>query len=214
MQVGVKENVLRFFWPSNQGVKQYQYTRLVFGAKCSSTIAIVALNQTAVDFCNKEPNTQQLIRNSYYMDGFVHPYDNLLEAQKPTKAVKVALQKEGFNLTKILSSITEVLDFLREPKTENKGTIHRVLAVKWDTRNDTLVIQPVLKNNITAKEMSLPKILSNVARMFDPLGLIAPFAVTLKILLQQLWQFGISWGQEISQEYIPILGKWTQKTIL
>ena len=148
------------------------------------------------------------------MVGFVHPYDNLLKAQKPTKAVKVALQKEGFNLTKFLSSTTKVLDFLREPKTENKCTIHRVLAVKWDTRNDTLVIQPVLKNNIAAKEMSLPKILSSVARMFDPLGLIAPFVITLKTLLQQLWQFGIIWGQKNSQKYISILGKWTQKMIL
>ena len=79
MQVGVKEdgqNVLRFFWHTNQGVKQFQYTRLVFGAKCSSTIAIVALNQTTVDFCNKEPNTQQLIRINFYMDDFAHPYDN------------------------------------------------------------------------------------------------------------------------------------------
>ena len=113
------------------------------------------------------------------MDDFVHPYDNLVEAQESTKAVKVALQKEGFNLTKFLSSTTEVLDFLKEPKTENKSTIHHVLGVKWDTMNDTLIIEPVLINNITAKEMSLRKILSNVARMFDPLGLIAPFVITL-----------------------------------
>ena len=61
MQIGVKEDVqhvLRFLWRTNQGVKQYQYTRLVFGAKCSPAIIIFALHQTAVEFCNKEPNIQ------------------------------------------------------------------------------------------------------------------------------------------------------------
>ena len=83
--------------------------------------------------------------------------------------------------------------------------------MKWDTMNDTLMIQPVLKSNLTAKEMSLRKILSTVARIFDPRGLIAPFVITLKILLQKLWQSGISWNQEVPQEYIPIIEKWTRQ---
>ena len=59
--------------------------------------------------------------------------------------------------------------------------------------------------------MSLRKILSTVARFFDPLGLIAPFVITLKILLQKLWRSGISWDQEIPQEYIPKIEKWTRQ---
>ena len=111
--------MLRFLWPTNQGVKQYQYMRLVFGAKCSPAIAIFTLHQTAVDLRNKEPNIQQLIHNSFYMDDFVHSYDNQLEAKKSTIAIKMALQKRGFSFTKFISKTTEVLDFLNEPKTEN-----------------------------------------------------------------------------------------------
>ena len=50
--------------------------------------------------------------------------------------------------------------------------------------NDTIIIQPVLKSNLAAKEISLCKILSTVAKIFDPLGLIATFVITLKKLLQ------------------------------
>ena len=152
----------------------------------------LTLHQRAVDFCNKEPNIQQLIQNSFHMDDFVHSYDNQLEAKESTKALKMALKKGGFNLIKFISNTTKVLDFLNEPKTENKSPTHRVLGVKWDTMNDTLIIQPVLKSNLTAKEMSLRKILSTVARIFDRLGLIALFVITLKILLQKLWRSGIS----------------------
>ena len=68
-----------------------------------------------------------------------------------------------------------MLDFLNEPKTENKSTIHRVLGEKWET----LITQPVLKNNLMAKQMSLYKTLSTVARIFDPLGLNAPVVIRL-----------------------------------
>ena len=74
------------------------------------------------------------------MDDFIQSYDNLLEAQESTKPLKVALQKGGSIFAKFISSTTEVLDFLNEPKTENKSTIHRVLGVKWNTMNDTLII--------------------------------------------------------------------------
>ena len=101
----------------------------------------------------------------------------------------MALQKGGFNLTKFWSSTTKVLDFLIDPKTKNNGTTHRVLEVKWDTMNDTFIIRPVLKNNLTAKERSVRKILSTVARVFYSLGLIAPFVITLKIMFKKLWMF-------------------------
>ena len=69
LQMSIKEvnqSVLRSLWPNNQGVKQYQYTRLVFGAISSPSKAIFALPQTARDFCNKEPKIQHLIENSFY----------------------------------------------------------------------------------------------------------------------------------------------------
>ena len=81
----------------------------------------------------------------------------------------------------------------------------------WGTMNDTTINQPVLKNNLMAEEMSLRKILSAVGRIFDPLVLIAPFVITLKILLQKHWQSGIIWDQEIPREYIPIIKKSTRK---
>ena len=52
MQIGFEEldqTALRFLWNTAKGIKQYQYTRLIFGAKCTPSIAIFALNQTASD---------------------------------------------------------------------------------------------------------------------------------------------------------------------
>ena len=73
-------------WPTNQGIKQYQYTFLDFGAECSPAKIFFVVDQLGVDFCKKEPKIQQLVHNSIYMDDFVHSYDILLEAQESTKA--------------------------------------------------------------------------------------------------------------------------------
>ena len=62
----------------------------------------------------------------------------------------MALQKGEFNLAKFKSSTIDVLGFLKELKIENKNTFYRVLGVKWDSENDTLIIQLEQKDNLTA----------------------------------------------------------------
>ena len=42
-------------------------------------------------------------------------------------------------------------------------------------------------------------ILSDLQKLFDPLGWIAPVIVTAKILVQRLW-LGVGWDQDISEK--------------
>ena len=43
-------------------------------------------------------------------------------------------------------------------------------------------------------------ILSEIAQIFDPLGLVCPIIVRAKIILQQLWQLRLEWDESVSQE--------------
>ena len=104
MQIGIKEsdqNDLRFLWNTAKGIKQYQYTRLIFGAKYSPSIAIFALNQTAKDFAASDRKTAELINRSFYMDDFVHSFESIEIAQTSSLKVKTVLNKGGFKLTKL-----------------------------------------------------------------------------------------------------------------
>ena len=40
-------------------------------------------------------------------------------------------------------------------------------------------------------------VLSFIARLFDPLGLVTPFVMSIKCLFQELWKLGIAWDEEI-----------------
>ena len=67
--------------------------------------------------------------------------------------------------------------------------VERALGIIWDTNSDCFVYE-VVKRNIAETRR---KMLSLTAALFDPTGILAPFLVRAKILLQQLWHCGIGW---------------------
>ena len=85
--------------------------------------------------------------------------------------------------------------------------MHRVLGDKCYTTDDTIFVQPTTKVTNTTS-FTLRTVLRTVARIFDPLGILAPFVITFKILLQNLWKTGISWGETVPSDFVPIIDKW------
>jgi len=45
-------------------------------------------------------------------------------------------------------------------------------------------------------------IFSEVAKLFDPLGLLGPVIVIAKLILQDLWQLAIQWDESIPQDIL------------
>ena len=55
------------------------------------------------------------------------------------------------------------------------------------------------------------KLASLAAKIFDPIGLIAPFTVRSKLLLQSLWTQGVGWDDEIPAETSMKWIQWIQE---
>ena len=62
-----------------------------------------------------------------------------------------------------------------------------VLEAKWDQINDTLVVSMVTSYAIT-KLLTQRLVPSLVSKVFDPIGLIAPFTVCPRLLLKGFWR--------------------------
>ena len=58
------------------------------------------------------------------------------------------------------------------------------------------------------KKPTKRNVLSEIARLFDPLHLLAPFTVRAKILMQDLWAGGCDWDEIINEELSIRWGKW------
>ena len=95
----------------------------------------------------------------------------------------------------------------------------KVPGIGWDTNRDTLefdlskVGSEVPKTNHTKRE-----ILSTLATLFDPQGLVSPIAVTAKALFQELCIEKLGWDDQIPQDKATRWEEWltdlkTVKTI-
>ena len=212
MQICIRtedQSCLRFLWPSNNSVQQFQYTRLIFGARCSPTTAIFVLQETAKDFGNSA--TKDLIFNSFYLDDFVHSFVNEQKAETAVQDLRQTLSKGGFSLTKFVSNSVQCLSKIPKEYCDSEKDKHRILGVMCNTINDTFFHQKLAKVQEDKTDYTLRKLLSLIACLFDPLGIIAPLLITLKIILQDTWKEGLAWDDLLSDEKQISIKTWIEQ---
>ncbi|XP_076661056.1 uncharacterized protein LOC143364804 [Halictus rubicundus] len=70
----------------------------------------------------------------------------------------------------------------------------KTLGISWDAQHDTIrySVQPT-----TTTEVSKRNILSTIAKIYDPLGLLGPITIIAKIIMQRLWTLKITWDESV-----------------
>ena len=83
-----------------------------------------------------------------------------------------------------------------------------VLGLKWDHNNDTLVVSRGTNNTIT-KSLTQRLVLSLVSKVYDPIGLVAPFTVGARLILKDIWRVnGQSWDDELPKDIVDRFLAW------
>ena len=68
-------------------------------------------------------------------------------------------------------------------------------GIQWNPREDFICYSVNLAS--FPKHVTKRSILSQVAKLFDPLGLLSPVIVKIKIIIQLLCKAGVSWDGSI-----------------
>ena len=78
----------------------------------------------------------------------------------------------------------------------NDNTI-KALGIFWESLHDriTYSVQHATHHN---RPITKRTILAEVAKIYDPLGLLGPVVVTAKILVQKLWTLKLLWDESVS----------------
>ena len=124
----------------------------------------------------------------------------------------------GFQLTKVVSNRTEVLDSIPEEDRRigvkdlclSNGTSfprEKALGVSWDIGSDTLSFKLNLDDEPTTRR----QVLLMISKIYDPLGLAAPFLLKEKRILQELCKSDFNWDDAVSDDYIVEWEKWTKE---
>ena len=173
------------------------------------TTAIFLLQKTASDLSPNEA-VKDLFYDSFFMNNFVHSFETIQKAKDNTALLKKTLSKGGFNFSKFISNERSAIQDFDDSK-ENDENCHRVLAVHWNKSADRLFHKKLSKFDKNGNSYSIRKLLSLIACLFDPLGIIAPLVITLKIILQDVLKDGLAWDDPLPLEKRILIQKWIDK---
>ena len=82
----------------------------------------------------------------------------------------------------------------------------KILGLLWDPASDCFVFR--VKPTVACSEPPTKRqVLSEIARLFDPLGVLGPVIVLAKIIMQRLWRKKIDWDETIPSEELEMWSK-------
>ena len=212
-------DLLRFLWWDDPEMKrdpvEFHMTVHLFGATSSPGCVNFALKTTADQYeesCGRE--AADFVRRNFYVDDGLKSVQFVEEAKELIKNTKSLCQKGGFRLHKFTSNNKEVMSSVpqEDRATDTKDRhlvndvtpIERALGVHWCIESDTLQFRIIVQD----KPLSRRGILSTVSSVFDPLGLVAPFILVGKRILQELCRDGVGWDDEVPDDLRPQWEKW------
>ena len=71
------------------------------------------------------------------------------------------------------------------------------LGLKWTPREDEFLFSVSL-SDASHQAVTKRSILSEMSKLFDPMGWLAPFLVQAKLIMQDLWKLKLDWDTPLS----------------
>ena len=164
----------------------------------------------------------EIIENDSYVDDIMSSVDEEEEAAKLTTGIDFVLEKGGFFIKRWITSAKTA-----EPMSSfdicdvTKSTSEKVLGVFWSPSEDVFRFKAKInfseKNRNVHTEADLDiedlqkrfpvlltsrMVLSQVAKIFDPLGFLTPFTLKAKLLLRKSGSGGVnhSWNEPLNTD--------------
>ena len=208
-------NYLRFLWfknPENinfenfyaNELKIYRICRVIIGATSSPAQLTSTLIHHFEKYRDSYPELIDKLLCSIHVDDFISGGSNDQDAVNTYNDAKELLSEGSFHLRKFKSNSKRAelsVNSIETPK-ETK-----VLGVVWNKESDTLQINLNEINDRLPKVPTKRSILQVLAAIYDPLGLINPTVVTLKVFFQKLCVMKCDWDTELTGE---LLNEWKE----
>nr|XP_027223346.1 uncharacterized protein LOC113815482 [Penaeus vannamei] len=202
-------DVHRFLWECKDSIRMLRFVRVPFG----NTSSPFLLNATIKYHLQSYPDTEVVIelKDNLYVDDWLSGADTAEEACEKFKEAQSILAEAGFPLSKWHSNCklfaTKFNDKI-DHGDEHEST--KVLGMKWLSLSDQFVFKGIDLDLETHLVSTKRAILSLIARLFDPLGLISPFVMYAKILFQDIWRLGLDWDELLPKEVQNKFQNWVK----
>ena len=207
----------RILWKfeSQTDVSHLRMKRVTYGISSSSFHSIRALQEAGHQ--STDPDVKGPILNDFYVDDLLTGAESVEEAKTLQEKLLKHLNEFGLPLRKWSSCAPQVVEDLPEALRETKTVLDlqkddytiKTLGVAWCPSSDTFNFQyrGMYKNGSTKRIL-----LSEIAKIFDPMGWLSPCTIKLKILMQSTWTRGLKWDEPIPPD-IHLIWKATHEEL-
>ncbi|XP_062700056.1 uncharacterized protein LOC134284792, partial [Aedes albopictus] len=215
----------RFLWRAKPSDEPTVYLMDVatFGSTCSPASAQFVKNLNAEQHREQYPEAASAIIDDHYVDDYLTSFGSEEEAAKVARDVRHVHGNGGFKLHNWRSNSSRVLEQLDEVQSEadkvlnlvDGGKSERVLGMLWSPSADELSFSTQLSEEVqtliqTGTRPTKRQVLRCVMTLFDPLGLLSPFIIHGRVLIQDLWREGMEWDEQISDDVNKKWKRWIQ----
>nr|CAI5867734.1 unnamed protein product [Callosobruchus analis] len=188
-------------WRKNETdeIGHYRLNTVTYGTASASFLAVRSLQQVAHEHYESYPYAADAILSDFYVDDLITGSNEIESTIDLKHDISILLDSYGFPLRKWLSNSPHILE--NSISNENcyvmsDDDTRKTLGLLWCCTSDTL------EYRVNEKDFALPRLskrtmLSAISKIFDPLGIISPVIITVKILIQELWQLKISWDDTV-----------------
>ena len=196
-------------------------TRVTFGDKPSGAIATIAMRETAERSKDTHPRECDIIKRDSYVDDILSSRNKISEVVNITKGIDTVLEKGDF----VIKHWVTNADLTEVPEMEKLNIViseeEKVLGIWWDLKSDYLFLKAKVDftkvrygkttgttyssiGDTFPKHLTRRMVLSQVAKLFDPLGFLVPFLLKAKLLMRKSFDnsTGCSskWDEQLSDE--------------
>ena len=175
----------------NSPIVLWRFKSVLFGATSSPFL----LNCTIADILGSN-------EFSFPLEVFV---DNLfVQDQKENVMIRAAeelitiFDQAAMPLHEFASNSSSANEYFRSRKLVTNESKIKLLGMLWDYNNDQLFVkQPEFDTETVTKRI----LLSNIARVFDPIGFLNPIAIQGRLLVQEAMECSYVWDAKLPIEF-------------
>lgn len=197
-----KCQLMLWYEPDMETISTYQLNTVTYGTASASFAAIRSLHELAKSDGASYPLGAEALTTNFYVDDLLSGGQTADEVVSKHDQLQQLLKQAKMTLRKIQSNSKEVMDRIPD---ELKGSyinigdkdVIKTLGLHWMPEPDHFVYYYEPSGHV---KMTMRAVLSEISRLFDPLGLVQPVIVKAKIFMQHLWASKLKWDDLLSEE--------------
>ncbi|GBN03968.1 hypothetical protein AVEN_20935-1 [Araneus ventricosus] len=168
----------RIVWKetNNSPIKIYELNTFTYGTVSAPFLAMRILKALADAEHQEFPEAAKIISRDMYMDDILSGATSLTSAKRLQADLKYSFEDTQSNTVKALGML-------------------------WKPQPDQLTFKVSVKKN---DSLTKREVLSQIARLYDPLGIIGPVIAKAKIFMQSLWLQKLDWNDNLPTKVLQV----------